>query len=250
MTPAEIDGRTSVSSYHLPADLIRIWRVPLDHISAIYGRLEATLSRDETDRASRFHFERDRRRFTATRGTLRTILGGYLKTDPQLVKFDYGPQGKPSLAPAISDIRFNVAHSEELALIALSRERELGVDVEHIRPLNWAEQIPERFFSSQEAAELRSLPRHQADAAFFACWTRKEAYIKARGGGLSIPLDSFSVSLDPSKPAALLHVVDDSNEVSRWAMVELQAAPGYAGALVAEGKNWNFSYCDFSDAQV
>jgi 4'-phosphopantetheinyl transferase len=207
--------------------------------------LEEVLSRDELERARRFHFDRDRRRFTLARGALRMILSGYLNTDPKLIVFEYGPQGKPSLTSSPSEIRFNVAHSEELALIAVSCERELGVDLEHVRSLASVEQIPERFFSPREAAVFRSLPGHLVEAAFFACWTRKEAYVKARGGGLSIPLDRFDVSLEPSQPAALLDVRDNPAEVARWGMVELQPASGYAGALVAQGKDWHFSYCDW-----
>jgi 4'-phosphopantetheinyl transferase len=243
MTPAAADRDTS--PYDLLPDLIRVWRVHLHRVPASFDRLEQLLSRDEMDRARRFHFERDRRRFTLARGALRTILGGYLRIDPKSIVFGYGPQGKPFLAPAGSSIRFNVAHSEELALIAVSRERELGVDVEFVRSMTWAEQIPERFFSPREAAVFRSLPHDLAEPAFFACWTRKEAYIKARGGGLTIPLDHFDVSLEPGKPAALLEVRDDPIEASRWDMVELQPASGYAGALVVQGKGWRFGYRDW-----
>jgi 4'-phosphopantetheinyl transferase len=244
MTPAEADRDTSL--YDLPADLVRVWRVHLDGVPARFDRLEKLLSPDEVDRARRFQFERDRRRFTVARGALRTILGGYLQLNPMSIVFDYGPQGKPFLAPATSFIRFNVAHSGELALIAVSRERELGVDVEFVRSLTGAEQIADGFFSPREAAVFRSLPRDLVETAFFACWTRKEAYIKARGGGLSIPLDRFDVSLEPGKPAALLEVRDDPIEASRWSMVELQPASGYAGALVVQGEGWNLSYCDWS----
>jgi 4'-phosphopantetheinyl transferase len=243
MTPAAADRDTSL--YDLPPDLIRVWRVHLDRPPASFDRLEQLLSPDEVDRARRFHFEPDRRRFTVARGALRTILGGYLQMNPMSIVFDYGAQGKPFLAAAASSIRFNVAHSGELALVAVSRERELGVDVEFVRALTGAEQIPERFFSPREAAVFRSLPRDLVEPAFFACWTRKEAYIKARGGGLSIPLDRFDVSLEPGKPAALLEVRDDPIEASRWGMVELQPASGYAGALVVYGKGWHFGYCDW-----
>ncbi len=245
MIPAESDREAPL--YDLPPDLIRVWRVHLGRVVGSLDRLEKLLSRNETDRARRFHFERDRRRFILARGALRTILGGYVKMDPKLIVFDYGPQGKPFLAPPISSIRFNVAHSGELALVAVSRERELGVDVEFVRSLTWAEQIPERFFSPREAAVFRSLPHDLVGPAFFACWTRKEAYIKARGGGLSIPLDRFDVSVEPGKPAALLEVRDDPIEASRWGMVELQPAPGYAGALVVQGEGWQYGYCDWPD---
>jgi 4'-phosphopantetheinyl transferase len=246
MMPGEADREIFPPRFNLLPDLIRIWRVHLDRASVNCSRLEEILSHDELDRALRFRFDRDRRRFTVARGALRMILGGYLNTDPKLIVFDYGAKGKPSLLSWSSEIRFNVAHSEELALIAVARERDLGVDVEYVRPLASAEQIPERFFSPREATVFRSLPDDLSEAAFFACWTRKEAYVKARGGGLSIPLDQFDVSLEPNKPAALLDVKGDPAEVSRWGMVELQPAPRYTGALVARGKDWRFSYCDWT----
>jgi 4'-phosphopantetheinyl transferase len=184
------------------------------------------------------------------RGALRTILSGYLGVNPTLIAFDYGPQGKPFLAVTASDIRFNVTHSHELALIAVSRNRELGVDVECVRPFTWKEQTPEHFFSLREVAALRLLPDDIQQSAFFACWTRKEAYIKARGGGLSIPLDGFDVSVEPNEPAALLEVRNDRGEPLRWSMVELQPAQGYRGALVAHGKDWHWGYCDWPSSEM
>ncbi len=246
MTPTKSDRETASPPYELSPDLIHVWRVCLDRDAADLHPLECLLSPDELERAHRFHFERHRRRFTAAKSALRMILGKYLKSDPKMVVFNYGPEGKPSLAGETLGIRFNVAHSEELALIAVARERELGVDVEYLRSSAWAEQNPEGFFSPREVGVFRALPHHLAQAAFFACWTRKEAYIKARGGGLSIPLDSFDVSLDPEEPAALLQVRNDSQEAGRWGMVELQPASGYAGALVAEGEDWRFSFYDWT----
>ncbi len=245
MTLAGTNRKASPSSWGLPPDLIPVWRVRLDRVPSSYARLEDVLSPDELERARRFRFERDRRRFTLARGALRAILGGYLEVDPRSVVFDYGPQGKPRLAGASSGPRFNVAHSGELALVAVSHGRELGVDVEYMRSLAWAGEIAGRFFSAREAATFRSLPAHLAEAAFFACWTRKEAYIKARGGGLSIPLDGFEVSFGPGNPAVLLDVQGDPSEASRWGMAELQPAPGYAGALVAQGKDWRVSLRDW-----
>jgi 4'-phosphopantetheinyl transferase len=244
MIPADGIQKTDASCYDLRPDLIRVWRVFLDGGSLGWNRLETILSADEVDRARRFHFDRDRRRFTLARGALRMILAGYLNIAPNLIAFTYGPQGKPFLSSNSLQIQFNVAHSEELALIAVSSERELGVDVERVRPLIPAEQIMENFFSLREAADLRSLPKDLAEAAFFACWTRKEAYVKARGGGISIPFDSFDVSVDPSRPPALLDVHGSPLEALRWGMVDLQPADGYAGSLVAQGRELHFAYCD------
>jgi 4'-phosphopantetheinyl transferase len=200
--------------------------------------LKQLLSIDELDRAGRFHFERDRYRFSVARGALRAILGRYLNIGPRAIAFDYGPQGKPSLAMATPGLRFNVSHSKDLALIAISYGRELGVDVEFVRYLAQGARMSERFFSPREVETLRSLPEHLQERAFFACWTRKEAYIKARGGGLSIPLSAVEVSVDPREPSALLGVQDDPGGPLSWGMKELLPADGYIAALVAQGKDW------------
>jgi 4'-phosphopantetheinyl transferase len=219
----------------LPDDEVHVWRADLSLDSAAIARLVATLSPDERARAARFHFERDRRRFTAARGVLRQILAGYLGQDPALIEFNYSPSGKPSLD---SDVRFNMSHSHELALYAIARRKEVGVDVERIRPQVAEEQIAERFFSPREAATLRALPANVQAEAFFNCWTRKEAYIKARGEGLGIPLDSFDVSLAPGEPAAILAVRNEPQEMLRWSIESLAPAPGYVSAVVAEGHHW------------
>ena len=229
-------------------DLIRIWRVPLDASFEEDARLEGVLSRDETDRAHRYFFDRDRRRFTMGRAVLRLILAGYLGTEAEQVKINYGKHGKPSLAAPNAGIRFNVSHSQEIALIAVAHGREVGVDVEFVRQLTDQEQLLTSNFSSCEVAAYRLLPRQQQQAAFFAGWTRKEAYLKACGEGLSIPLDSFAVSLGPDDPAALLEVRHDPMEPARWGMANLSVAPGYAGALVAEGGGWRFDYADWDGA--
>ena len=229
-------------------DLIRIWRVPLDAFFEEDARLEGVLSLDETDRAHRYFFDRDRRRFIIGRAVLRLILAGYLGTEAEQVKINYGKHGKPSLAEPNAGVRFNVSHSQEIALIAVAHGREVGVDVEFVRQLTDQEQLLTWNFSSCEVAAYRQLPCQQQQAAFFAGWTRKEAYLKARGEGLSIPLDSFAVSLGSDDPAALLEVRHDPMEPARWGMANLSVAPGYAGALVAEGGGWRFDYADWNGA--
>ena len=228
---------------HCPG-VIRIWRVVLDALP--WQRCEDVLSPDERERAGRYQFDNDRRRFTMTRSILRFLLSNYLETTPERVAFKYGKHGKPSLAEPGTGIRFNVSHSGELALIAVAHGREVGVDIEFLRPMVDQEQLLAANFSSRELAEFRSLPRVWQQAAFFAGWTRKEAYLKARGGGLSIPLDSFAVSLGPHEPASLLEVRNDPLEPSRWGMANLPVAPGYAGALVAEGGDWRVEFVDWN----
>jgi 4'-phosphopantetheinyl transferase len=232
---------------HYP-DLIRVWRVRLDDFFGEDARLQNILSPDEAERAHRYHFDRDCHRFTVGRGILRVILAGYLETEPEHIAFNYGKHGKPSLAAPNAGIRFNVSHSQDVAVIAVAHGREVGVDVEYVRPIADQEQLLSVNFSSREVAAYRSLPFQHRQAAFYAGWTRKEAYLKARGGGLSIPLDSFTVSLGPDDPVALLEVRNDPMESARWRMANLSFAPGYAGALVAEGGGWRVDYADWDGA--
>jgi 4'-phosphopantetheinyl transferase len=193
----------------------------------------AVLTAAELARAGRFHFARDRDRFIAARAILRAILSGYLALAPQAVPIAYGPYGKPYL-PA-SGLRFNLTHAGDLALYAFVRGHEVGVDLECARPGLDPADLARRFFSPREAAALLSLPSALRPQAFLACWARKEAYVKARGGGLSIPLDSFSVSLLPGEPAALL---EPAGEAARWSLLALDPAPGYVACVAVEGKGW------------
>jgi medium-chain acyl-[acyl-carrier-protein] hydrolase len=222
----------------LAGDEVHVWRAPLDQPADRLEALRRTLAPDELQRGERFHFEKDRRHYVAGRGILRTLLGRYLGRDPGGLQFSYNPQGKPTLAGEAAGLRFNLAHSHGLALFALCRGRELGVDLERIRPEFAGEPVARRFFSPREVAALRALPEERRHEAFFVCWTRKEAYLKATGKGLSLPLDCFDVSLAPGEPAALLATRHDPAEAGRWSMTALAPARGYAGALAVEGGGW------------
>lgn len=217
---------------------VHIWRVLLDE--SLVDEMRSTLSADECARADRFHFERDRNRFIVGRGSLRTILGAYLKKNPTELSFSYSRYGKPALEgqPVANHLSFNLSHANELALIAITRDRRIGVDIEFIRPDLASEQIAERFFSPHEVTALRALPQDVQSEAFFNCWTRKEAYIKAIGEGMSLPLDQFNVSLAPGSAAALLGNVRDAGEVSRWSLRELHPGAGYRAAVAVEGHGW------------
>jgi len=220
----------------LGGDEVHVWRAYLNQDARTRRRLHDTLSPDERARAARFHFEVDREYFIVGRGVLRAILGRYLGASPAAVRFDYGPYGKPSLAGATGGaLEFNVSNSHRVALYALTRSRRLGVDVELINERHSGPEIAERFFSAAEVSALRALPEEERTPAFFNCWTRKEAYIKALGEGLSHPLHSFSVSLVPGAPAALLAADVDPLEASRWAFDALFPGPLYAAALAVEG---------------
>jgi 4'-phosphopantetheinyl transferase len=194
--------------------------------------LRDVLSEDERERADRFHFARDRRRFTVARGVLRRLLGRYLGAPAAGVRFAYGAQGKPRLDH--TELHFNVSHAGVFALYAFTVGRDIGVDIEQIRPMEDMLQIARRFFSASEVRTLESLAAEVQPLAFYNCWTRKEAYIKARGEGLALALDAFDVTLRPGDAARMLRA-DDSREVERWSLHAIDAAPGYAAALAVEG---------------
>jgi 4'-phosphopantetheinyl transferase len=220
----------SPGAIKLPENEVHIWRARLDAEPTEYSRLRQFLSEDEIVRANRFVFPRDRDHFIVGRGKLRELLGSYRQLPPQSFRFVTGKFGKPSLADQ-KDLRFNVTHSYGLALYAFAVERELGIDAERIRPDFGGEEIAERYFSATEQNELRELPAELRPAAFFLCWTRKEAYIKARGDGLQVSLASFDVSLTPGKPETL-----QSSDKHRWNLNSFTPAPEYAAAMVTEGE--------------
>jgi len=201
---------------------------------------EETLSKEEHARANRSYFERDRTRFIVCRGVLRAILGRYLRAAPGSLELRYSPHGKPAVSTdsGATALRFNVSHADGLALYGLTAGREIGIDLERIRPDVVSDQIADHYFSPREGAVLRSLSPTERVEAFFNCWTRKEAYIKARGAGLSLPLNRFDVSLAPDEPAALLSTRDDPPDASRWLLRELFPGPGYVGAVAVEGNHW------------
>jgi medium-chain acyl-[acyl-carrier-protein] hydrolase len=222
----------------LTNDAVHVWRASLERSDDELTALEHTLSADERSRADRFCFPRDRRHYIAGRGILRALLARYLRCDPAALQFHYNPQGKPSLASGVTDpLRFNVSHSHGVAVYGITRGREIGIDVEQVRGEVAVDQLAERFFSPREVAALRALPASERRDAFFRIWARKEAYLKATGLGLSLPLDCFDVSLVPGE-AALLATRNDPAEAARWTMRELAVADGFAAAFLVEGNSW------------
>ena len=215
---------------------LQVWRGALDVSEPARCALWRLLSPMERARADRFVLPLHRNRFTVARGLLRTILARYTGAPAQELEFEYGEFEKPLLAGAFRtrDTRFNLSHSHELALFAIARGREVGIDLERIRPDVKHRSIAERYFCSAEAEALRRLPRSSQCAAFFAVWTRKEAYVKARGEGLSYPFDRFRVSVPPERPPALLSNELDPRDVSRWGLTDLCVAPGYRATIALE----------------
>jgi 4'-phosphopantetheinyl transferase len=216
---------------------VHLWQASLDGRPA--DIFESFLSADELARANRFHFTEDRTHFVVARGLLRNLLAAYLGINCAELRFSYGAKGKPFLLlDGQTQINFNLSHSHGRAAFAFSRGRELGVDLEYVKEDFEAELIATRFFSRSEILALRAVPAELRNQAFFTCWTRKEAYIKARGEGLSMPLDQFDVSLRPGEPAALLNNYREERELERWSMKAISAPQDFVGALVVEGHDW------------
>lgn len=224
----------------LAEDEVHVWRASLRPAAVVLARLEAHLSPDERARATRFRFPEHRTAFVAGRGVQREILSRYTGLPPAALAYREGTHGKPGLdgPAAATGLRFNVSNSGNLALYAVSLGRELGVDLEVVKPMPDGADIAERFFSAPENAVFAAVDASARDAAFFHCWTRKEAYIKAIGEGLSMPLDCFDVAFAPGETARILRTRGDEAQAARWSMLELHPGPGYAGALVVEGHGW------------
>lgn len=219
------------SPCQLPADdEIHVWQAQLDDPNCEVSRLYETLTTDERDRAARFHFERHRRRFIVARGILRILIARYLGIRATDIRFEYSAKGKPSLAePRVEDFGCNLSHSGELALYAFALGVPIGVDVEIIRPVEHMDAIAKRFFSTLEYDMLQQVSPSDRLEAFYNCWTRKEAYVKAEGLGLWIPLDSFTVSVSPSEPARLIHL--KSPNAPLWTIHHLKPAANAVGAV-------------------
>jgi 4'-phosphopantetheinyl transferase len=223
----------------LPAGEIQLWSVALDPAPEVVERLGACLADEEWERARRFRFDQHRRQFVVGRGALRWLLAAYLGIAPEAVRFTYGPRGKPFLAPpqngtGAAELFFNLSNSHELALVGFLRGLEIGVDVEHQKPMADLVQISERFFSLSERQALLGLAEELRPQGFFNCWTRKEAYLKAVGEGLAAALDSFDVTLRPGEAPRMLTLRGDAARAARWTFAAFDPAAGYVGAIAVE----------------
>lgn len=220
----------------LEDDEVHVWRISLSSVDP--GRAWESLSDEERRRAARHRFAVHRIRFVAGRASLRAVLSVYLGVSPSEVPLVVGAGGKPRLA-GDGGLDFNLAHSEDVALVAVTRGRAVGVDVERLRRGVPYERLARRFFAPGEAEALRRIPARLRPAAFFACWTRKEAWLKASGYGLDRGLHSalprFAVSVEPRSSAFAVSFPDRPEESARWSLVDVRVGSGYAGALAVEG---------------
>jgi 4'-phosphopantetheinyl transferase len=237
------------AALHFTSDhQVDIWRIHLNLPIDSLRILEGMLSTNESDRAARFYFPADRDRFIVSHGSLRDILARYLHSGPNQLSFSVNAYGKPSLDQG--QLEFNLSHSGDFALIAITQGHKIGVDVERVRTGISADIIGGRFFSRTEMSELRALPPEQRETAFFICWTRKEAYIKAQGLGLSLPLDSFDVSLTPDQPAVLRATRPAPGEAARWTLLSLKVGPGHEAAVAVDGQNLEFRLWDWEPGRI
>lgn len=217
-----------------PMDWVDLWWEDIDGQMKRIPEFWIALSEDERKRAERFRFDRHRARFIICRGRLREILSGYWHGLPKAIRFRKGPGGKPAVNGDNPEIRFNLSDSGGRALYAVAYGREVGVDVEAVRPKPKAAALVDRFFSTHEKTAFQTLQPHEETAAFFAGWTRKEAYVKAVGKGLRFPLDRFDVSLKPGDQNALLRVEGAPEEAKRWLLRDINLGPGFRAALAVE----------------
>lgn len=238
-------------SYALPGNEVHVWRTTLDMTASGFAKMWHILAPDERERADRFHFEADRRRAVIARGYLRLLLGQILDLPANKLVFEYDEFGKPGLLPRQGpSVQFNVSHSGELILIAIARDLAVGVDVEKIRTDLDLADIAARFFSANENVLLTSLAGPPRYKAFFTCWTRKEAYLKARGIGLSLPLDQFDVSFLPEEEPRLLATRPDPSEARRWRLRALELSADYAAALAAPNSKWGLKCWDWDPLRL
>jgi 4'-phosphopantetheinyl transferase len=229
--------RPALSISHL-----QVWQLRLDDdglsqaIAGISRAPGGLLSADELSRAERFHFEKDRIRFTRCRSALRLLLSRFLDVPPEKIRFSYTTNGKPEVSEDQNpqSLRFNLSHSDNMAVIAVGVGSAIGVDIERMRDHVNTVDLAERFFSAREREALRSLPENLRFQAFYACWARKEAFLKANGEGLSFPLSDFSVSVHPQMPPRIQEIKGNANAALNWSLIDLTLAEGFRSAVAVE----------------
>ena len=229
---------------HPGANEVHIWRLEPEPLVDLSGYSDL-LSGDEQQRAARFRFPHLTRNFIVDHGRMRLILGAYAGVAPRDLIFTFNEFGKPELADVSASLRFNLSHTNGLSLLALCLDSPVGIDVEAVRPMNDWSDIAQSHFSQSEIAALQETAEADRQNAFFRCWTRKEAFLKAHGRGLSIPLDSFAVSLDREETPSLLECKWDPEETRRWSFVSLDLGAQFAGALAVRGKDWSVRHFDW-----
>ena len=247
MNSGETQWLYAVPGKMMNADEVHVWRAFLDVTTVEFEMLLSFLSDDEAARAGRFHFEKDRKRFIAARGILRKILGSYLNMPPGKICFEHSAHGKPMLAPGHSNDRicFNLSHSGSLALYAVTRNKNIGIDIESIRNDVSPEQVAQQFFSQNEISSLEKVDISKRSELFFQYWTRKEALVKAMGEGVSFPLEQIDVSKVDGKALSPIRLLNTGTDVSDWHIQDLFPAEGYTAAFAVKESDLAISYWDY-----
>jgi 4'-phosphopantetheinyl transferase len=232
-------GRVVVSR-----DEVHVWRLSLEEPLELVPRLALTLSSEERCKAERFRFVCHRNQFIFARGFLRRVVAFYLDCEPHAVQFSYSSKGKPQLDRSFhqTTVSFNLSHSNGLAMLAIGDGIQIGIDVEFVRPICNVNELAERFFSPNEVTAFRTFPDSQRLIAFYTCWTRKEAFVKASGDGLTCPLDSFDVSFADGKPAKVMGIAGSERKAAQWSIRELAPAHGYVAAVAYKGPDVKLTY--------
>jgi 4'-phosphopantetheinyl transferase len=241
MTAEQHGGWTTPQCWpFLGPGAVHVWLIALDVWLGAPADPWELLGEDERGRALRHREQCERRRFVIAHAALRSILARYLQADPRDVRYQVAEEGKPALErPAHRPLHFNLAHSHNLALCAVARDREVGVDIERAEPHGADAQVVAQLFSPGERCELLAMEEAARNEGFFRCWTRKEAYVKATGSGISLALHSFDVPLGPAEPGVVLPVRHGSRMGREWTLRDLGLPPGYVGAVAAAGSTWN-----------
>ena len=248
MSTEKFQWRCGVPGELVSSSEVHVWRVFMDTTNFQSESLLETLSADELTRAEKFHFERDQQRFIMARGILRVILGHYLGKKPSELCFEYASHGKPVLAnnDGCAALSFNLSHSGEIILYAITRSRKIGIDVERIRDNVDVGQIAHRFFSAGEIGSLDKIHKKNRSEVFFQYWARKEAFIKATGEGVSFPMEQCDVSLIGGSVLSPIILPGDNSESSHWYGQDLFPGHGYAAAIAVEGGDLDLSCRDYA----
>jgi 4'-phosphopantetheinyl transferase len=231
---------------------LHVWCISLNVSPEDLFYFTSLLAQDETNRAGRYYFENDRNHYIAARGLLRIILGGYLGTEPARIEFTYGPHGKPALNFASKEgvLEFNLSHSKDRVLYAFNWNRKVGVDIEYRIPMADMDDFAEQFFTPRESAFINSLSGDQKEDAFFKTWTCKEAFLKANGSGLTVPINQVEISLEANGTVELCSIGNDKESAAHWRLELFNPFPGYQAALAVDGKDRQIIYRHFGDSIV
>lgn len=248
MDTGELQWRPAIPGKLISENEVHVWRACLNVSALQYENMFGFVSADELERAGRLRFERDQKRFIVARGILRKILGSYLEKTPDKLHFEYTAHGKPELASNVGNdtLRFNVSHSDAFALYAVSLGQSIGIDIERIRDDVDVDQIAKRFFSPGEIRSLEEVHESKLSKVFFQYWTRKEAFIKATGKGISFPMEQCDVSLLSGRYLSPVTLLNDVRKISSWYVQDLFPDRSYAAAIAVKGDAWNLSLYNYS----